>query len=456
MESRCWRWLIACCAFGTLLPARQVDAILFVIGDQHSAYARSAQLVAQVDRVKASNPGVPVAILIDGDSFEQGNVVARRSEGAADLALFAALARRGPTIINLGNHEPEFHDVPETVKRVGATGVTVIGNLADRSTGSLFAPASTRLSLGRAELVVAGVTTDILAQYRAAIRPTLDLSAPATWAREKFPELLAAAPLRIVLSHAGLRLDRGMFPFIPEGALIAGAHDHAQFVERMGQTVYFHSGSWNSHVSIVRLQLSAEGPTWTVEQQAIRDADPADAELAAVITEIQRTHLTAADLVVVGQLPGALTRDDSARYVVRAVRRATNADAAFIGNTTFGDALPAGDVTQVDLNSCVRFDGTLWTAELTGTRLRKLMSRANQGPDTPFAERDGEFSFADGPLNIVADRMYRIATNDWGVQNRSRYFSATGADEISFTEIPTLRLKAVTAAALAAETPSAP
>ena len=438
-------------ALVAVLRGAEVDALLLVVGDQHSAYSRAAQLVAHVDRVKAENPGVPIAILIDGDSFEQGNVVARRSEGAADLLMFAALARRGPTILNLGNHEPEFHDVPETVARARATGITVIGNLADRTTRQLFAPPSARLQLGQADIVITGVTTDSLAQYRAAIRPTLDLTSPAIWAREKFPALLGEAPVKVVLSHAGLRLDRGMLPFIPDGSLIAGAHDHTQFVERLGRSVYFHSGSWNSHVSIVRLRLSEDGPVWSVEQQVIRDSDPADGELARAIHAIERTHLTPEDLEIVGRLPTALTRNESARYVVRAVRHAARVDAAFIGNTTFGDALPRGDVNRVALNSCVRFDGTIWIAEVTGARLRGLMARANQGPETPFAERDGEFSFADGPATVVEDKMYRIATNDWGMQNRSRYFAAAGADEITFVEVPGLRLKAITAAALTFE-----
>jgi 2',3'-cyclic-nucleotide 2'-phosphodiesterase (5'-nucleotidase family) len=325
--------------------------------------------------------------------------------------------------------------------------VTVIGNLADRATGQLFAPAATRLQLGRADVVIAGITTDILAQYRAPVRPTLDLAAPATWAKEKFPELLTRAPVKIVLSHAGLRLDRGIFPFVPDGTLIAGAHDHAQFVERMGRTVYFHSGSWNSHLSIVRLTLEPDGPSWAVEQVVIRDSDPTDPELAALVHDAETEHLMAEDVQSVGRNLTELSRTEAAGHVVRQVRRVAGVDAAFIGNTTFGDGLPAGEVSRFALDACVRFDGTIWVAEITGARLRRLMRGANQGPDTPFVERQGEFQFADGPAEIVGAQQYRIATNDWGVRNRERYF---GAEEITFSEKPELRLKAIVSAALAA------
>jgi 5'-nucleotidase / UDP-sugar diphosphatase len=427
------------------LGAAETEAVFLVVGDQHSAYSRTAQVIAHVERLQLENPTSPFAILINGDAFEHGNVVALRSEGAVDLAMFAAFARRAPTIVNLGNHEPEFTDVPATVARIRATGAVPIGNLANRATGELFAPASTSLELGRAKIVIAGITTDMLAQYRAAVQPTLDLTAPGAWAREKFPELLARAPVKIVLSHAGLRLDREIFPHVPAGTLIAGAHDHAQYVERIGRGFYFHSGSWNSHLSIVRLRLEPDGPAWAIEQLAIRESDPADPEMAALIRETERRHLTVEDLRPIGRTSGALSRTDAAARVVRAVARAAGADAAFIGNTTFGDGLPAGEVGRFALDACVRFDGAIWVGEVSGTRLQRLMSESNQGAHTPFVERRGEFQFADGPAEIVAERRYRIATTDWGVRNRERYF---GAEEIAFVEKPELRLKAIVSEAL--------
>jgi 2',3'-cyclic-nucleotide 2'-phosphodiesterase (5'-nucleotidase family) len=422
-----------------------VDALLVVVGDQHSAYGRTAQLVGHIDRLKVENPGTPLAILINGDSFEYGNVVARRSEGAVDRAMLAAFARRAPTILNLGNHEPEFWDVASTVSALRGTGVIVVGNVRDRSSGQLFAPAATRLQLGAVDMVIAGITTDILAQYRAHVRPSLDLTAPGIWAREKFPELLSVAPVKVVLSHAGLRLDRSVFPFVPDGALVAGAHDHAQYVERMGRFVYFHSGSWNSHLSVVRLSVGPDGPSWEIEQHAIQDSDPADRELETIVLDAEQRHLRVEDLAAVGQTPAEMSRVEAAAFAVEAVRQAAEVDAAFVGNTTFGDGLPAGNVSQFALDACVRFDGTIWIAEITGARLRALLREANQGPETPFGERRGDFQFAAGPNRIVDEKRYRIATNDWGVRNRERYF---GAEEISFSELPELRLKAVVREAL--------
>lgn len=421
------------------------DALFIVIGDQHSAYARTAQFVAQVDRTITENPHTPLAVLINGDLFEQGNVIARRSAGAIDFAMLTALAHRAPTVVNLGNHESEFYDVATSVARLEATGVEVVGNLADRITGKLFARPAVTLHLGRTEVVIAGLTTDLLSQYRAAVRPTLDLSHPAMWAQEKFPTLLAVAPVRIILSHAGLRLDREMFPFVPDGTLIAGAHDHARFSQALGHSLYFQSGSWNDHLSIVALRVAVDGPHWSIKQREIRDTDPAEAKLSALITETTHSHLTAADGEIVGRTVRALPRAQAARWVVRAVRLAAGVDAAFIGNTTFGDGLPAGNILRMALDACVRFDGTIWIGEISGARLRALMEGSNQGPETPFEQREGEFMFADGPAEIDPAKRYQIATNDWGVTNQARYF---GPETIEFRERAGLRLKSIVMRAL--------
>jgi len=437
---------------GAILPGRAApagaEALLVVTGDQHSAYERTAQLVATVDRLKAENPGLPLAVLLNGDTLEYGNSVARRSGGAVDFAMFTALAARGPTILNLGNHEPEFYDPEETVRRIGATGVKVVSNIVNRTTRRPFAPASTLLPLGRETAVVVGLTTDRLSTYRVAVRPALDLSNPVVWAKQNFPGLLAAAPLGIVLSHAGVAADRELLPLVSDGTLFAGAHDHLRFVQPFGRTVYFHSGSWNECLSLAWLCRDAVGtPRWVVEQVGLATDGPADAALAALIRETQVRHLTTEDTASVGRVAAAMSTAEAAKYAAAALSTAAGADAAFIANTTFGAGLPAGAVTRAEFDACVRFDGPVFTAEVNGARLRQLLAAANQGPDTPFAERRGEFLFAAGPAAVDPAKTYRIATTDWGVRNTARYF---GEPVIAWQEQPALKLKAAVLAALGA------
>ena len=422
------------------------EAVLLVVGDQHSAYERSAQLVGRVDRLRAENPGVPFAILIDGDSLEYGNMVARRTSGAIDFALFSALARRAPTILNLGNHEPEFFDLPQTVARLRAAGLIVInGNLRDRESGKPFAPASAQLQLGAHEATFVGVATDRLSTYRAAIRPQLDLTDPVVWARANFPALLKTTALPVVLSHAGLRADREMLTLVPEGTLFAGAHDHLRFEHRAGRTVYFHSGSWLEAVSVARLRRVDGALRWDVEQEPLKADDTADPEMVELIRQTLAQHLTSEETAVVGRTLKALAPADAARFAVEAARRAAGADVAIVGATTFGGGLPAGEVTRFAFDACVRFDGPLFSAVVDGAALKKILARANQGPDTPFPERGGENLVVTVAGEIVAGRTYRLVTTDWIAKNAKNYL---GDNPPALTEQPTLTLKAAVITAL--------
>lgn len=439
--------LVAVLSFGLAAQAAtpRPEAIVVVTGDMHSAYDRTAQFVARVDRVKAENPGVPLAVIVDGDTFELGNAVAKRSEGVVEFAMFAALAQRAPTIVNLGNHEPEFFDLAKTVARLRETGVEVLGgNVRDASTGRPYAPASTRLKLGSREALVIGLTTDRLSTFRAAVRPSLDLADPVVWAGENFPGLLKDAALPIVVTHTGLKADRAILPLVPAGTLFAGAHDHLRFVHREGRTVYFHSGSWTEYVSIARLFGHDGALHWEVEQVRLTPEDPAEPKLAALIDATFAKHLTVEETALVGRNPGALGPTEAAQFAVEAARHAAKADVALIGATTFGAGLPAGGVSRFALDACVRFDGTLFTAEVEGAWLKKLLARCNQGPDTPFADRAGENLVATTGGEIVPGRRYRFVTTDWVAKNAKNYL---GEDAPVLTEQPALRLKAAVIAA---------
>lgn len=419
--------------------------MLVIISDQHSAYERTAQVVARIDRLRAENPQLPLAFLIDGDVFELGNGVARRSAGVVDFAMLAALAQRAPTVLNLGNHEPEFFEMEETVARLRATGVTVIGNITNPKTGALFAPDSLPLQLGRRQAVVVGMSTDLLASFRGAVRPSLELAEPVAWGKKHLPALLVEGSVKIVLSHAGLLADRPLLPLVPAGTLFVGAHDHLRFVHREGRTVYLQSGAWNESLTLAYLRFDAGGPEWEVQQERIETTGPVDAKLAALIHETEAKYLTAEDRVVVGNCSRALGPEDAARLAVHAVRLAAGADAAFVGRTTFGSGLPVGDVSRAALDAWVRFDSVICVAEVSGVQLQAMLAGANEDETTPFVRRQGDYLVAEGPAPIEPSRRYRIATTDWVARDPRRYLGTT---ELTLQPQPNLRLKTIAADAL--------
>ena len=105
----------------------------------------------------------------------------------------------------------------------------------------------------------------------------------------------------------------------------------------------------------------------------------------------------------------------------RRVASRAKVDAAFIGNTTFGGGLPAGDVTRPAFDSCARFDGPSSRRRSVARDCEPCWPRRTRMPIHRSPAR-GEFNIADGPPTIDDAKTYRIATTDWGARNTSRYF----------------------------------
>jgi len=87
------RWstgLLLALTLRLLTSAADPEALLIIAGDQHSAYDRTAQVVGAVDRLKAEHPGVPIAILLDGDTLEvDGEMPLKQTDiGLTPFSLF--------------------------------------------------------------------------------------------------------------------------------------------------------------------------------------------------------------------------------------------------------------------------------------------------------------------------------------------------------------------------------
>jgi hypothetical protein len=167
-------------------------------------------------------------------------------------------------------------------------------------------------------------------------------------------------------------------------------------------------------MTVARLRRSTGGLQWEIEQMPLKADDPADPELAKLVRETLARHLTPEETTVA---------------------------------TTFGAGLPVGEVSRFALDACVRFDGTLWEAQVSGIALKKILARANHGPETPLAAREGENLVAVTRENMtIADSgRYRIVTSDWVAKNAVKYL---GENPPALRERPELKLKAAAIGAL--------
>jgi 2',3'-cyclic-nucleotide 2'-phosphodiesterase (5'-nucleotidase family) len=434
------RHLLQLMAATALVPLAQVPAFAqdggiraIVLSDLHSAYERLPQLLSSVAAQVADGANL---ILINGDVFELGNVVATRSAGEADWLFLSKLAALAPVVINIGNHEPDFdNDLANFVSKAEELGIFVVSTIVDSRSGEAYAPAEVLVSVGDSQVQVVGIATDAINTYPKPTREMMTIPAPAAWAAENLPEMLSHDGIKVVLSHAGVVADRAILPLLPAGTLLVGGHDHLRLVHEEAGVAYVHTGSWSSVMTIVDFMAAGEAPA-VVQAEIGRDGD-AEAELAALITAVMDEHLTAEERASVGSLDQAMTLGESGRYVAGKIAEAAGADIGFIGHTSFGAGFPAGEISLFDYNSILRFEGKIVTAEVDAATLQQILDRVNQDGDLPLAARTGDFLYA-APEGLAEKQTYILAGNDWSFINQKNYF---GREDLVFTEIDGLMLK---------------
>lgn len=419
------------------MPATAQDVALraIVISDLHSAYERIGQLLAAIETRIAADKA-PHIILLNGDLFELGNAVATRSAGEIEWTFLAALAKLAPTVINIGNHEPDIdNDLANFVSRAQALGITVLSNIIDKRSGNPYAPSSAAVKAGERAVIVAGLATNAINTYPKATREMLDIPQPVEWAKANLPEIVKADAINIVLSHAGVVADRDILPVLPDGTLLVGGHDHLNFVHEEGATRYVHTGSWCTSMTVAT--ITGPGKAAAIETVTIDRDAPASPALKTLIEQTLEKHLTAEEREVVGKAAKAMTVDEAGRHVAHLIAAKTGADVGFIGHTSFAAGLPAGDIRRYDFNASLRFDGKLMVTEVDSETLVQILKRCNQDSNIPLAARTGDYLYA-MPEKPEKKGRYKLVCNDWSATNQKSYF---GRSDLAFIEVPDVKLK---------------
>ena len=437
--------VLGACAHDVGADIAQTGPVLRVlaISDLHSSYGRIAQLLAAFRREVRDNPAQHL-IVVNGDSFEHGNVVSVRSEGAIDWAFMAELPKIAPTVFNLGNHDNDLiHDLNTVVARIRALGITVVSNLIDARTDQPYADAMVDVTLGDVPLRIVGLGTNSINTYPAPSRPWLKLPDPVQWANANFPVYLQGEGLKLVLSHVGVVEERKYLPLLPQGTMMIGGHNHLLFTHQEGRTGFFHVGRWGETYGVGEYGRDGVVTSRLVDVPTDGLSDPA---LGALVASTLAQHLTATEKAILGTNPRALSLGETGRIICRGFADAVDADVGFIGHTTLGTGLKGGAVDQFHFDEVVRFDGRLMVAEVEADRLPAIMKVCNQDRPTPISEMTGDFLYgAERTGGVRAGTKIKLVTTDWCARNPGRYF---GAADLEFTDVVADGVKAVARRAL--------
>jgi 2',3'-cyclic-nucleotide 2'-phosphodiesterase (5'-nucleotidase family) len=425
----------------------EVDAVFVNMADLQSGYERYPELLTAVTQIADGYSDTPLVILINGDLFESGNVVAQRSAGAADYELLRRLTDLGTVVLNLGNHEFDIHGPAEFVSRAEELGVRVIGTIRDADTGELIVPASTRLSAEPGSVTVLGVATDQMNTYPEGVREAIQIPDPIEWVRSEAEDHVGRSDAAIVLSHAGLSADRELLRALPQDRTLfaVGGHDHLRINTEHAGIPYMHNGFKAGMMRVTELAVRDGRVELTHRAHEMSDFIP-QAPFEGRIAGLLDEHLQSEERAVVGRSPEDMTVLEAARWAVDTLAERTGADVALLNHTSFGAGLPEGPVSRFQFDQFLRFNNDVVQAELSGETLRTIMEVSNQGDDTPLAERTGDFVYA-SDVSVDPDESYTVVTSGWvaSSSNQQRYLGTSGID---FTPMNGAKTKTLLAEAL--------
>lgn len=438
-----------------------VNLQILTINDFHGALVENeknpgaAKIAQYLQEQKAHNPNGTL-ILSGGDMF-QGSPDSNLLYGKTVVTIMNQI---GVDAMVIGNHEFDW-GIPVLQQRIAqSTFPYLAANILEKATGkpAFFSKPYIFCERQGVKIAIIGMSTPETA-YAASPKITAPylFSDPIQIVNDLVPKLKGqGADLIIVLSHMGSFMDKSTGEITGEAAdlamncpginAIVSAHSH-QLVNgtvnnipivqasSLGRAVGSINISFNkttkqpisSNVTTTLLPftgLTENHPVKTILDKAQGEIAPIkNIVLGSTIYELGHDR-TAQQLSILGQL----TTDT--------MRQATNTDIAFQNAGGIRTSIPAGNITMGNLYEVFPFDNTLFTMEMTGAQIMKVLEHGIGNPKVGMIQFSGlhviydelqspthpfVVTLPDGsPLDLT--KNYTIVTND---------FLATGGDHFT-------------------------
>ncbi len=415
--------------------------VVINMADTHSAYDTYSKILWKVKELKTEYQDSELVILFDGDLFESGNIVAKKSKGMVDLEFLKHLGECGKVIINVGNHEFDLMSPKDFLSTAEAAGAVVIGNVTaeDMPETAVY----TDITAAEKTIRVIGVGVDAKNTYPKPLRESISIPEPVKWLKANYPKLSSEADYVIVASHAGLVPDLAMLDVVggaPSLLYMVGAHDHIILHENVNGTIYMHNGFKGERFNIAEIFIDNDDAEVVYKDIMTKDIDGIDEEMAAAVKAAEDENLGSEDLQIVGTVENDLSILEAALWSVEMLKKKTGADAAFLNHTSFGSGLKKGPLPKYLFDQFMRFDNDVMVAEVDSETLKAIIAVCNQQDQSDLYKRSGDFLYT-GDIDIEDGKLYKIATSSWVALdfNQPRYLGQS----IKFEKLPDLKTKGI-------------
>lgn len=412
------------------------------MADTHSSYDTYPQILWKIKELKTDYHNSKILVLFDGDLFESGNIVSKKSNGLIDLEFLKSLGKYATVIINVGNHEFDVMNPKDFLASAKNAGAVVIGNVSAKDMPDL--PPYTDVKLDGKTIRIIGLGVNNINTYPKALRKTISVPEPVKWMSDNYPKFSKDCDYSIILSHAGLVPDLSILKLFKDDTSVlymAGAHDHINIHQKVADTNYMHNGFKGERLNIAEIYLANENKADVIFKNILtKDIKGHDKDLTTLIDDVTKKNLTDADRKIIGTVKKDMSVVEAALWSVEALRNKVGADAAFLNHTSFGSGLKKGPLAKYLFDQFMRFDNKVMLAEVDAKTLQAILEKCNQHEKEDIYKRSGDFLYT-GKIKPKEGKTYKIVTSSWAALdfNQEKYFG----QKIKFTQIPELTTKGI-------------
>lgn len=431
-----------------------INLQILTVNDFHGALVENgknpgaAKVAQYIKEQKNTNP--QGTLIVSGGDMFQGSPDSNLLYGKTVVDVMNEI---GFDAMAIGNHEFDW-GIPVLKKRIAQSHFPYLAaNIIEKSTGKSapFSKPYTFFERNGIKIAVIGISTPETA-YSASPKITAPytFSNPIKIVNDLVPELKSkGADLILVLSHMSSYMNKNTGEITGEAKdlainvhgidAIVSAHSHqivygavnnipiiqAGYFGRAVGTVHIVFNKNTKQVISTHTQVTPLPVAGLTEDLKIKSIiDKAQAEVAPVKNVVLGTTIrelshdrTAQQLSILGQ------------WTTDIMREATHADIAFQNSGGIRTSIPAGNITMGNLYEVFPFDNTLFTIEMTGAQIMKVLEHGIPNKQVgmlqfsglkiiydesqPAAERL-TVTLPDGsPLDLT--KNYKVATNDFMV-----------------------------------------